>query len=39
VALVAFNLYAVVMAAIRAAYPTKHINDEVSDYYIAEGHL
>lgn len=35
-ALVAFNLYAVVMAAIRAAYPAKNINDEVSDYYIAE---
>lgn len=36
IALVAFNLYAVVMAAIRAAYPTKNINGEVSDYYIAE---
>jgi hypothetical protein len=24
------------MAAIRAAYPSKNINDEVSDYYIAE---
>jgi hypothetical protein len=35
-ALVAFNLYAVVMAALRAAYPEKNINDEVSDYYIAE---
>lgn len=35
-ALVAFNLYAVVMAAIRAAYPEKNINDEVSDYYIAD---
>jgi Transposase DDE domain len=36
IALVAFNLYAVVMAAIRAANPAKNINDEVSDYYIAE---
>lgn len=35
-ALVAFNLYAVIMAALRAAYPDKNINDEVSDYYIAE---
>lgn len=35
-ALVAFNLYAVVMAAMRAAYPDKNIHDEVSDYYIAE---
>lgn len=36
VALVAFNLYAVVRAAIRAAFPAKNINEEVSDYYIAE---
>jgi len=36
IALVAFNLYAVVMAAIRATHPDKNINDEVSDYYIAE---
>lgn len=35
-ALVAFNVYAVVMAALRAAYPNKAINDEISDYYIAE---
>lgn len=35
-ALVAFNLYAVIMAALRAAYPDNNINDEVSDYYIAE---
>ena len=35
-ALVAFNMYAVVMAAIRAAHPDKKVNDEVSDYYIAE---
>ena len=35
-ALVAFNLYAVVMAAMRAAHPDKNIHDEVSDYYIAE---
>ena len=32
VSLVAFNLYAVVMAAIRAAYPDKKINDELSAY-------
>jgi len=35
-ALVAFNIYAVVMAALRAAYPDKDINKEVSDYYVAE---
>lgn len=35
-ALVAFNLYAVVMAAMQAAHPDKDIHDEVSDYYIAE---
>jgi len=35
-ALVAFNVYAVVMAALRAAHPDKAINDEISDYYIAE---
>lgn len=35
-ALVAFNLYAVVMAAIRAAHPEINVNNEVSDYYIAE---
>jgi len=35
-ALVAFNLYAVIMAAIQAAHPSKKIRDEVSDYYIAE---
>lgn len=35
-ALVAFNIYAVVMAAIRAAYPDKNINEDISDYYIAE---
>lgn len=35
VALVALNLYAVVMAAIRAAFPAKNINEEVSAYYIA----
>jgi hypothetical protein len=34
-ALVAFNLYAVVMAAIRAAHPDINVNDEVSEYYIA----
>jgi hypothetical protein len=35
-ALVALNVYAVVMAALRAAHPDKAINDEISDYYIAE---
>lgn len=35
-ALVAFNIYAVVMSALRAAYPDKNINEEISDYYIAE---
>jgi len=35
-ALVAFNLYAVIMAAMQAAHPDKQIRDEVSDYYIAE---
>jgi hypothetical protein len=35
-ALVAFNIYAVVMAAIRAAHPEINVNNEVSDYYIAE---
>ncbi|MBK5965425.1 hypothetical protein CCR95_15340 [Thiocystis minor] len=34
-ALVAFNLYAVVMAALRAAHPTRDIDAEVSEYYIA----
>ena len=35
-ALVAFNVYAVVMAALRAAYPDQAMNDEISDYYIAQ---
>jgi len=34
-ALVAFNLYAVVMAALRAAHPDVDIKEEVSEYYIA----
>jgi len=34
--LVAFNLYAVIMASLRAAYPDNNINDEVSEYYIAD---
>jgi IS4 transposase len=34
-ALVAFNLYAVVMAALRAAHPTGAIDDTVSEYYLA----
>lgn len=35
-ALVAFNAYAVVMAAIQSYYPEKNIHDEISDYYIAD---
>jgi len=35
-ALVAFNLYAVIMAALRAANPEINIKDELSEYYIAE---
>ena len=34
-ALVAFNLYAVVMAALRAAHPTHDIDRTVSEYYLA----
>jgi IS4 transposase len=34
-ALVAFNLYAVVMAALRVAHPDVDIKEEVSEYYIA----
>ena len=34
-ALVAFNLYAVVMAALRAAHPDTDIDDSVSEYYLA----
>lgn len=34
-ALVAFNLYAVVIAALRAAHPETNIKEEVSEYYIA----
>ena len=34
-ALVAFNLYAVVMAALRAAHPTQDIDNTVSEYYLA----
>lgn len=36
IALVAFNIYAIAMAAIQASYPEKNIHDEISDYYIAE---
>jgi len=36
VALAAFNIYAVVMASLRIAHPDKDINEEVSEYYIAE---
>jgi hypothetical protein len=35
-ALVAFNLYAVVMAALRSAHRDCEINEEVSEYYIAQ---
>lgn len=35
-ALVAFNLYAVVMAALRSAHRDHAINDEVSEYYVAQ---
>jgi Transposase DDE domain len=35
-ALVAFNLYAVVMATLRAAHPDCAVNEEVSDYYVAQ---
>ena len=35
-ALVAFNVYSVVMAAIRASHPDINVKDEISDYYIAE---
>jgi hypothetical protein len=34
-ALVAFNLYAVVMAALRAAHPSQTIDETVSEYYLA----
>ncbi len=34
-ALVAFNLYAVVIAALRAAHPTRAIDDTVSEHYLA----
>ncbi len=35
-ALVAFNIYAIVMAAIQASDPEKNIHDEISDDYVAE---
>lgn len=35
-ALVAFNLYALVMAALRSAHRDRGINEEVSEYYIAQ---
>ena len=35
-ALVAFNLYAVVMAVLQATHPNKVIKDVVSEYYIAQ---
>lgn len=34
-ALVAFNLYAVVMAALRAAHPDVNVDESVSPYYLA----
>ena len=36
VGLVAFNIYSVVMAALRAAHPENNIKEEVSEYYISE---
>ncbi|MBK8538086.1 MAG: hypothetical protein IPL59_25155 [Candidatus Competibacteraceae bacterium] len=30
------NIYAVIMASLRAAYPKVNIKEEVSEYYIAE---
>jgi hypothetical protein len=35
-ALVAFNLYAIVMATLRATHPDQAINESVSEYYIAQ---
>lgn len=35
-ALVAFNIYAVVMAVLQASHPEKVIKEEVSEYYIAQ---
>ncbi|MBK8534650.1 MAG: transposase [Candidatus Competibacteraceae bacterium] len=35
-ALVAFNIYAVIMASLRVAHPKVNIKEEVSEYYIAE---
>ena len=35
-ALVALNIYAVVMAVLQATHPEKMIKDEVSEYYIAQ---
>lgn len=35
-ALVAFNIYAVIMASLRSVHPDAIINDEVSEYYIAQ---
>ena len=35
-ALVAFNLYAIVMAALRVTHPDQAINQVVSEYYIAQ---
>jgi hypothetical protein len=35
-ALVAFNLYAIVMATLQATHPDRAINETVSEYYIAQ---
>jgi hypothetical protein len=35
-ALVAFNLYAIVMATLRATHPDQAINESVSEYYMAQ---
>jgi hypothetical protein len=36
IALVAFNIYAVVMAVLQAAHPENVIKEEVSEYYLAQ---
>lgn len=36
IALIAYNIYAIVMAALRVAHPNNNIDDEVSEYYIGD---
>ncbi len=36
IALVAFNIYAVIMASLRSAHSDTNIKDEISEYYIAQ---